>query len=148
MPEGFCSTGTSSAQGQQQQFECIGFSLSSFVSFAASTLPLPLLSLSLSAWPSTFICLKTATINHPQSSLPSPLLATGVTALLEVQNPLTGVRKKHDVQRRIEWADSFICSSTHKLKKGPVFYFYIFSPSTPPSHSLLLHLLCGGFGES
>lgn len=95
LPGELCSTGTSTAQGRQQQFECIGGSLSSFVSFTASTsVPLLLLSLYLSAWPSMFICLKTATIKYPQSTLPSPLLAAGVTALLEVQNSSTGVQRK------------------------------------------------------
>lgn len=37
LPEELCSAATSTAQGQQQQFECIGSSLSSFVSFRIST---------------------------------------------------------------------------------------------------------------
>lgn len=68
--------------------------LSHHLSPSQHPLPLPLcLSVLPSAWPSMFICLKTATIKYPQSPLLPPLLAAGVTALLEVQNPLTGVQK-------------------------------------------------------
>lgn len=77
----------------------------------------------------------------------TPAIAAPVTSLGHGSHgavPLAGVQ--NDVQKRIERAESFICSSAHRMKKFSVLLLHL--RSTPPSHSLLLHLLCGGFGES
>lgn len=152
LPEELCLTATSMAQGQQQQFECIGSSLSSFVSFTISTT-------FTSPHPSS-LCLSgpvslTKYVYKPKNRYNKiPAIITSVTSLshlcgreLVVQLTESTHRCSNDVQKRIEWADSFICSSAHKMKKFSVLLLRLIH-STPPSHSLLLHLLCGGFSES
>lgn len=115
LPEELCSTGTSTAQGQQQCFECIGCSLSHHLSPSQHPLPLPLLSVPLSAGPSMFI----------NSYNKIPAIITPVNSLGHSSHSPTGVQYT-DVQKRIEWTDSFICLSTHRMK-CPVLYIYVSS---------------------
>lgn len=88
LPEELCLTGASTAQGQHQQFLCIGSSLSLVICLPHSIHYL-------------YLSEKTDSVKYPQLSFPPALFTTEVTAWLVVQLTKSTYRcSKNDVQKK------------------------------------------------